>query len=97
SVGPKITSLTPLSALNNGAGVSSAGIVITNGASTSTISLTGLNTVGDFLNAVNNSGTNVHAEINAANTGFNLFNPLSGSALTVGENGGTTANDLGIR
>ena len=96
-LGPKITATTQLADLANGAGIDPTGIKITNGANSATISLSGLTTVEDLLNAVNNSGTNVHAEINAAGTGINLFNPLSGSPLTIGENGGNTADQLGIR
>ncbi len=65
-----------------------------------TITLAGpppLTTVEDLLNAINGSGTQVKAQINAAGTGIDLLNPLSGTDLRVGENGGTTANDLGIR
>ncbi len=68
-----------------------------NGGNSATISLTGLSTVDDLINAINTSGTNVQASINAGGTGINLLNPLSGSSLTVGENGGHTADELGIR
>jgi flagellar hook-associated protein 3 FlgL len=94
---PQITATTPLSALNNGAGIDPSGIIISNGSNTATISLSGLTTVEDLINAVNNSGTNVRAEINDAGNGINLFNPLSGTTLRVGENGGNTAQQLGIR
>lgn len=100
ALSPKITDTTPLSALNNGAGIDPSGIIITNGASTATITLSGppaLTTVQDLLNAINHSGTNVQATINSAGTGINLLNPLSGTSMTVGENGGNTAQELGIR
>ena len=91
------TGTTPLSSLNNGAGISSAGFVISNGSKSATISLAGLNTIQDLLNAVNASGTNVTAQISKDGKGIEVQNNLSGSALTIGENGGTTATDLGIR
>jgi flagellar hook-associated protein 3 len=97
---PRLTNTTRLSSLNNGSGIDPAGIILSNGASSATITLAGppaLATVEDFLNAVNNSGTQVRAEINATGTGINLFNPLSGTTLRVGENGGNTADQLGIR
>jgi flagellar hook-associated protein 3 FlgL len=94
---PRITATTLLSSLNNGAGIDPAGILITNGANSATIRLTGLSTVEDLLNAINQSGTNVRAEINGDGTGINVFNPLSGTALRIGENGGNTAEQLGIR
>jgi flagellin-like hook-associated protein FlgL len=83
--------------LNNGAGIDPAGIVLSNGAITATVSLASMTTVEDLLNAINDSGTRVRAEINAAGTGINLFNPLSGTTLRIGENGGATAEQLGIR
>jgi flagellar hook-associated protein 3 FlgL len=50
-----------------------------------------------MLNAINNSGTHVRAEINAAGTGINILNPTQGTQLSIAENGGTTASDLGVR
>jgi flagellar hook-associated protein 3 len=100
TLAPTITGTTPLAALNNGAGIDPSGIVISNGANSATITLGGppaLSTVEDLLNAINNSGTNVKAEINADGTGINLLNPLSGTSLRIGENGGNTADQLGIR
>ena len=94
---PRITSTTPLSALRNGAGIDPTGFIVTNGSTSATITLAGMQTVGDLLNAVNSSGTSVQAQINAAGTGINILNPVSGSAMTIGENGGTTAQELGIR
>jgi flagellar hook-associated protein 3 FlgL len=93
----RITATTPLITLNNGTGIDQAGITISNGANSATIGLAGLSTVEDLLNAINESGTNVRAEINANGTGINLFNPLSGTELRIGENGGRTAEQLGIR
>jgi flagellar hook-associated protein 3 FlgL len=97
SLSPRITSTTTLASLNHSAGIDPAGLVISNGASSATISLAGMTTVGDLVNAINSSGTHVRAEINNGGTGINLFNPLSGTALRVGENGGTTADQLGVR
>lgn len=97
SVGPQVTTTTPLSSLNNGLGIDPTGIKITNGANSATVTLAGLTTVQDLLNAIDNSGTNVRAEINATGSGINLFNPVSGTAMTIGENGGQTAQQLGIR
>ncbi len=94
---PRVTGTTPLAALRNGAGLDGAGIIVSNGSNTATIGLAGLNTVEDLLNAINGSGTNVRAEINQDGTGINVFNPLSGTALRIGENGGQTAEQLGIR
>lgn len=100
---PQITDLTPLADLKNGTGIDlSSGIVITNGGQSATVQfssppLRSGATVEDLLNAVNSSGTNVRATINADGTGINIQNELQGSNLTIGENGGTTAADLGVR
>jgi len=98
SVQPNVTLLTPLSALNDGSGIDTThGMIITNGTATATINLSGASTVQDLMNAVNSSGTNVQAQINAAGTGINIVNTVQGTQLTIGENGGTTASDLGVR
>jgi len=97
SVQPRVTLLTPLAALRNGAGINTAGFVITNGQATANINLASATTVEDLLNAVNGSGVNVHAQINAAGTGIDILNPIQGTKMTISENGGTTAADLGVR
>jgi flagellar hook-associated protein 3 FlgL len=98
SIQPSVTELTKLSDLRNGAGIDQAdGITITNGQTSATIDLSGATTVEDLLNAINSSGTGVTAQINDAGTGINILNPTQGTDLRIGENGGTTAADLGIR
>ena len=97
SVQPKVTLLTPLSALRNGAGISTGGLVITNGQASANISLSSATTVEDLLNAVNGSGVNVRAQINATGNGIDILNPIQGTKMTISENGGTTAADLGVR
>ena len=54
-------------------------------------------TVGDLLNTLNGSGAAVLAEINSAGNGINIFSRLSGSDFSIGENGGQTATQLGVR
>jgi len=97
STSPKVRLTTPLSALNNGAGVDPTGFTISNGTQSATIKMTGVTTVQDLLNEINASGTSVQASINAAGTGINVTNTLSGSAMEIGEIGGHTADQLGIR
>jgi flagellin-like hook-associated protein FlgL len=97
SLSPKITSLTSLSSLANGAGINNAGLVITNGLFTKTITWPAGGTVQDMLNAINGAGLGVLAQINSAGTGINVLNATQGTALSIGENGGTTAADLGIQ
>jgi len=98
SVQPQVTLLTPLSALNNGAGIDTTnGLIITNGLTSATISLTGATTVQHLLNRINSSPAHVQAQINAAGTGVDILNPIQGTQMTIAENGGTTATDLGVR
>jgi flagellar hook-associated protein 3 FlgL len=98
SVQARVTGFTPLSSLNGGAGIDTAnGLIITNGLITRTIDLSGATTVEDMLNTINGSGAAVRAEINAAGTGINILNPTQGTSMTIAENGGTTAADLGVR
>jgi flagellar hook-associated protein 3 FlgL len=98
NVKARVTLLTPLASLNAGAGIGLAGgLQITNGQTSATVDLTGAATVQDAINRINNSGTHVRAEINAAGTGINILNPVQGTEMRIAENGGTTAADLGIR
>lgn len=74
-----------------------SGLVITNGGAPVTIDVSGAVTVEDLLNQINAAGVGVSAQINATNNGINVRSLLSGADLTIGENGGTTATQLGIR
>jgi flagellar hook-associated protein 3 FlgL len=95
---PTITPLTNLADLRNGTGIDQAGgLQITNGTNTATIDLSGATTVEDLLNDINGSKTGVLAQINDAGTGINILNSTQGTSLSIAENGGTTAADLGIR
>ena len=96
-VQPRVTEFTPLASLNGGAGISAAGLKITNGEASATVAVPAGGTVGDLLNAINSSGTGVEARVNPSRTGIDMLNPIQGIKMSVGENGGTTAADLGIR
>jgi flagellar hook-associated protein 3 FlgL len=74
-----------------------SGIQIVNGGKTYTVSFSGAKTVQDLLNDINGSGASVLAQINSAGTGINVQSRLSGSDFSIGENGGQTATQLGIR
>jgi flagellin-like hook-associated protein FlgL len=98
SAAAKVTALTPLSALRDGAGIDTThGLIITNGGTTATINLSSAQTVEDMLNDINGSGTGVVAQINSTGTGINIVNSIQGTQMTIGENGGATAADLGVR
>jgi flagellin-like hook-associated protein FlgL len=96
--GPELTLQTNVANLNGGAGIDLAGgIVITNGNKSATLDFSTAKTLQDILNTINTSGMDVQARINEQGTGIDIINQVAGSRLTIGENGGTTADDLGIR
>jgi len=98
SVDPRLTLLTRLSDLRGGAGMDTAsGLIISNGMKTVTVSLGSAATVGDLLSAISDSGAGVLARIHGAGNGIDVVSPVQGISMTIGENGGTTAADLGIR
>jgi flagellin-like hook-associated protein FlgL len=73
------------------------GLQIVNNGRTQTIDFSTAITVADVLNILNGSGTGVIAEINQSRNGINLLSGVSGCDFEVGENGGKTASQFGIR
>jgi flagellar hook-associated protein 3 FlgL len=74
-----------------------SGVQVVNGGSTYVIDFTGAVTIEDVLNEFNGSPAGLLAEINAEGTGIDVRSRLSGSDFAIGEIGGTTASDLGLR
>ena len=74
-----------------------SGLQIVNGDSTCTIDLATAETIEDVLNSLNGCGAGLLAEINETATGINVRSRLSGVDLAIGENGGDTAAQLGLR
>ena len=95
--GPRLTAMTTVDSLFGGLGATLGSLQIQNGSLTETIDLSGATTIQDILNRINAAGVEVHAEINEDGTGIDVVNLMSGMALTIGEDGGTTATLLGIR
>ncbi|HJT30440.1 MAG TPA: flagellar hook-associated protein FlgL [Pirellulales bacterium] len=86
--------------LAGGSGVAldqTSGIQIVNGGKTYNVTFGGATTVQDVLNDINGSGASVFAQINQAQNGINIQSRLSGSDFSIGENGGQTATQLGVR
>ncbi|MDY0169045.1 MAG: hypothetical protein RBS80_21060 [Thermoguttaceae bacterium] len=54
-------------------------------------------TVEDLLNKLNGYGAGLLAEINESRTGINVRSRVSGGDFMIGENGGETAKQLGLR
>lgn len=73
------------------------GLQIVNNGLSQTIDFSTATTVGDVLNILNGSGTGVIAEINQSRNGINLLSNVSGCDFEVGENGGKTAAQFGVR
>lgn len=74
-----------------------SGLILSNGDQSVSLDISDADTVEDLLNLINGSKLGFQAEINTAATGINVRSRWSGADLTIGENGGTTATQLGIR
>ncbi len=95
---PSMTSSTSLSLLKGGSGLTlSSDISIVNGSASGTVSFSSASTIGDVINAINNSGLNVTASINDSGNGLIVKSNSSSSTAVVTEVGtGSSAADLGI-
>jgi len=92
----RLTERSPTSAF--GATIDFAsGLRITNGSDTKVADFSGAATVQDMMNIVADLRIGVRLAINEAGTAMNLVSEVSGIELSIGENGGTTAQDLGLR
>lgn len=75
----------------------SSGLRIVNGGEVHEISFETAQTVEDMLNVLNRSEYGLQAEINSAGTGVSIRSKISGNDFQIGENGGNTATQLGLR
>lgn len=98
NLNPQLTLQTPLSALNGGAGVDTTdGLTINDGSTQATVNISHDVTVQDLFNTLTSADPNLDVGINTAGNGLAISTRLSGANFSIGENGGTTATDLGIR
>jgi len=74
-----------------------AGLQIVNGGETHVINFTGAETIEDLLNILNMAGAGLAARINEGATGIDIRSRISGADFMIGENGGQTATQLGLR
>lgn len=93
----RMTSATRLADLGPAGIALPNGVTITNGQRSATVTFAGATTVQDVLNRLNGSGVGIRASISEAGDGIEIENLVAGTALVVGENGGTDADTLGIR
>ncbi|HZN32834.1 MAG TPA: hypothetical protein VFB80_03415, partial [Pirellulaceae bacterium] len=96
---PRLQLTTPLASLQTGGPPLdlASGVQVTNGGQTYTIDTSTAATVEDLLVAFNSSPANVLAQIDAGGDRLVIRSRLSGTDFSIGENGGTTAAQLGIR
>ena len=85
------------SAGTNGSIDLGSGLQVVNGDETYTIDTSSVETVEDLLNLLNRPEYGLLAAINESGTGLDVRTRRSGADFSIGENGGTTATDLGIR
>ncbi|GAB4197497.1 MAG: flagellin hook IN motif-containing protein [Phycisphaeraceae bacterium] len=74
-----------------------SGLTITQGDQTRTADFSSATTIQDLVNEIDRLGLGLRLQINEEGNGLDLISEVSGLRLSVGENGGTTAEDLGIR
>jgi flagellin-like hook-associated protein FlgL len=74
-----------------------SGLQIVNGGITHVLSFAAAETVEDVLNILNASAVGVLAEINQDATGIDIRSRINGADFMIGENGGDTATQLGLR
>jgi flagellar hook-associated protein 3 FlgL len=95
---PQLTRLTLLSSLFDGAGLpSGAEFTLRQNGRDFTISTTGLHTVEDLLNRIEQSGARVKATLDGRTNTLSVQSLESGTALSIGEAGGNLASLLGLR
>ncbi len=95
---PIMTPRTRLSDLNAGSGLDVAGgLTIRNGGQSATIDLSEAKTVEDVLNLINETNLGVRARISSDGRSVDVVNLVSGASMSIEEDGGQLATNLGIR
>ncbi|HEV7280793.1 MAG TPA: flagellin [Pirellulaceae bacterium] len=74
-----------------------SGLQIRLGDQTHTVDLSGAQTVQDVLNRINGATDGVLADLSPDGAGIRVRSRVSGLDFAIGENGGTTATQLGLR
>ena len=74
-----------------------SGLLITQGENTAVADFSSATTVQDLQNVIDALNFGLRLSINEDGTGLDLVSEVSGIELSIGENGGTTAEDLGLR
>lgn len=95
-VGVRLTDNTRLADLGTAVDWAS-GLRIVHGERVETADFSAANTVEDVINVIEGLDLGLRARINEAGDGLDIVSEVSGVNLSIGENGGTTAEDLGLR
>ena len=102
--GTGIVSLLPGAAVSygttsggSGTDLDLTGIELVNDNAVWSISFEDCKTVGDLLAKLNDPQYGLYAAINDAKNGIDIRSRVSGADFCIGENGGTTASQLGVR
>ncbi|MDR0611663.1 MAG: hypothetical protein LBG58_16265 [Planctomycetaceae bacterium] len=74
-----------------------SGIQVVNGNETFNISFENCKTVGDLIAELNDPRYGLYVSINENRNGIDIRSRISGTDFCIGENGGTTATQFGIR
>jgi flagellin-like hook-associated protein FlgL len=74
-----------------------SGLLITQGENTAVADFSSATTVQDLQNVIDALNFGLRLTVNDDGTGLDLVSEVSGVELSIGENGGTTAEDLGLR
>jgi len=94
---PPLTLTTPIADLNDTLGLDLGRLNIAQGDTIRTVDLSSALTVGDVVDAINNSGLQIAASLNAAGTGIQVVPTVSDRTLIITSNDGSgTARALGI-
>lgn len=93
---PSLTPQTALASLNAALDLAS-GFQITQAGQTVTIDTSTAVTIQDLQNQIDDLDLGLRLDIDESGSGLDLVSEVAGVTLSVGENGGTTASDLGIR
>jgi flagellar hook-associated protein 2 len=88
-----------VSSLNGGAGIPLGSIgIVDRAGGTATVDLTGVSSVQDILDAINNAGIGVKASLNDSGNGIQVNDTTAGTGpLKIFNVAGTTADALGLR
>lgn len=95
---PALTTTTPLTELNNAKGITLGSIRLSQGDEYRVVNLAGASTLADVINAINTSGLDVQASLNASGRGIQVVSTVDDRTLTItNEDTTKSADTLGIQ